>query len=103
MIEPGKIHDGGCHCGSVRFRFTMPADPVIRRCNCTICAMKGVVMLDVPIADCKITAGEDALTLYTFGSGQARHRFFLSWRGCRGGLAARSGEQSCGVLIDDRD
>ena len=37
--------------------------------------MKGVVMLDVPIADCKITAGEDALTLYTFGSGQARHRF----------------------------
>ena len=45
----------------------MPADPVIRRCNCTICAMKGVVMLDVPIADCEITAGEDALTLYTFG------------------------------------
>ncbi|MBX7514868.1 GFA family protein [Qipengyuania sp. GH38] len=75
MIEGGKIYEGGCHCGTVRFRFTMPEAPVIRRCNCTICAMKGVVMVDVPMADCTIMAGEDALTLYTFGSGQAQHRF----------------------------
>ena len=75
MIEGGKTYKGGCHCGTVRFRFTMPEGPVIRRCNCTICAMKGVVMLDVPMADLEITSGEDALTLYTFGSGQAKHRF----------------------------
>ncbi|WP_083508159.1 GFA family protein [Erythrobacter sp. AP23] len=53
----------------------MPEEPVIRRCNCTICAMKGVVMLDVPMASLEITAGRDALVLYTFGSGQAKHRF----------------------------
>ena len=75
MIDGGKTYEGGCHCGTVRFRFTMPDGPVIRRCNCTICAMKGVVMLDVPMADLAITSGEDALTLYTFGSGQAKHRF----------------------------
>ncbi|MBO6768438.1 MAG: GFA family protein [Erythrobacter sp.] len=53
----------------------MPEEPVIRRCNCTICAMKGVVMLDVPMASLEIAAGRDALVLYTFGSGQAKHRF----------------------------
>ncbi len=67
--------EGGCHCGSVRFRFTMPQEPLIRRCNCSICAMKGIVMLDVPKTDVEITAGKDALSLYTFGSGIAKHRF----------------------------
>ncbi|KLI63120.1 GFA family protein [Aurantiacibacter marinus] len=66
---------GGCHCGAVRFTLDMPENPVIRRCNCTICAMKGVVMLDAPMTSLTITAGEDSLSLYTFGSGQARHRF----------------------------
>lgn len=68
-------HHGGCHCGTVRFTVDLPEGPAIRRCNCTICAMKGVVMLDVPLAALEITAGEDSLTLYTFGSGEAKHRF----------------------------
>lgn len=75
MIEPGQVREGGCHCGTVRFRFIVPESPVIRRCNCTICAMKGVVMLDVPMTALEVIKGEDALTLYTFGSGQAKHRF----------------------------
>jgi hypothetical protein len=75
MLKAGEIREGGCHCGAVRFRFTVPESPVVRRCNCTICAMKGVVMFDVPIASLDITRGEDALTLYTFGSHAAKHRF----------------------------
>ncbi|WP_340586365.1 GFA family protein [Erythrobacter alti] len=70
-----EIRQGGCHCGAVRFRFTMPDEPLIRRCNCTICAMKGIVMLDVPKTDVEITAGKDALSTYTFGSGVAKHHF----------------------------
>lgn len=66
---------GGCHCGTVRFSFTMPEEPLIRRCNCSICAMKGIVMLDVPKTDVAVTAGKDALSLYTFGSGVAQHHF----------------------------
>ena len=69
------IREGGCHCGSVRFSADLPPDPVVRRCNCSICAMKGVVMLDVPLEALTITRGEDALTLYTFNSGEAKHRF----------------------------
>jgi len=70
-----ETREGGCHCGTVRFRFTMPGEPLIRRCNCSICAMKGIVMLDVPKTDVEITSGEDALSLYTFGSGVAKHHF----------------------------
>lgn len=75
VIEAGKSLEGGCHCGTVRFRLTVPENTVVRRCNCSICAMKGVVMLDVPVTSLEITQGEEALSLYTFGSGQAKHRF----------------------------
>lgn len=68
-------HRGGCHCGAVRFNVTVPSGASIRRCNCSICAMKGVVMLDVPLAALEIVTGEDRLTLYTFNSGEAKHRF----------------------------
>jgi hypothetical protein len=46
-----------------------------RRCNCTICAMKGVVMIDVPLQDLTVDRGEELLTLYTFNTGAAKHRF----------------------------
>ncbi|WP_126172335.1 GFA family protein [Altericroceibacterium xinjiangense] len=68
-------HGGSCHCGTVRFTVDLPADPRPRRCNCSICAMKGVVMIDVPLGALSVTQGEDALTLYTFHSGEAKHRF----------------------------
>ena len=75
VIPAGETREGGCHCGQVRFRFEMPDDALIRRCNCSICAMKGVVMLDVPMASLELIRGADTLTLYTFGSRQAKHRF----------------------------
>lgn len=71
----GIERKGGCHCGTVRFTFQEPEGAIVRRCNCSICAMKGVVMMDVPMADLTITQGEDVLSLYTFGSGAAKHHF----------------------------
>lgn len=35
-------HEGGCHCGAVRFRIRLQARRAIA-CNCSICAMKGFV------------------------------------------------------------
>lgn len=32
-------------------------------------------MMDMPLANLEIVAGEDALALYTFGTGTAKHRF----------------------------
>ena len=66
---------GGCHCDAVRFSFVMPEEPLIRRCNCSICEMKGIVMLDVPKGDVEVTQGRDVLSTYTFGSGVAKHHF----------------------------
>lgn len=74
MIAAGP-HKGGCHCGGVRFTADLPENPVVRRCNCSICAMKGVLMVDVPLASLTIDQGEDLLTLYTFNSHEAKHRF----------------------------
>ena len=68
-------HEGSCHCGGVRFTVRLPKEVRPRRCNCTICAMKGVVMIDVPLADLTVDRGEELLTLYTFNTGEAKHRF----------------------------
>jgi hypothetical protein len=75
MVGDTQLRAGSCHCGGVRFTVRLPAEPRVRRCNCTICSMKGVVMLDVPLADLTIDDGEELLTLYTFNTGEAKHRF----------------------------
>ena len=49
MVSDTQLRNGSCHCGGVRFTVRVPAEPRVRRCNCTICSMKGVVMLDVPL------------------------------------------------------
>lgn len=69
--------DGGCHCGAVRYRVTFTDWPAGgSRCNCTICAMKGAVMLYVPLAALEVTSGEDdALACYRFNTMVAAHHF----------------------------
>jgi hypothetical protein len=71
------IRTGGCHCGRVRFAATFADDTLSgSRCNCTICAMKGAVMVYVPLADLTVTAGgEDALACYRFNTMAAKHHF----------------------------
>ena len=67
--------EGGCHCGAVRFRANLPEGWKPHLCDCTLCGMKGNVMVDVPLTGLEITKGEDNLTLYTFNTGVAKHRF----------------------------
>jgi len=66
---------GGCHCGAVRFEAEVPEPLAGSRCNCSICAMKGAVMVYVPLAALRVTAGEDALACYGFNTGVAKHHF----------------------------
>ena len=70
----GKV-SGSCHCGAVRFTVDLPQGWSAHRCNCSLCRMKGNVMVDVPLAALTILEGEDDLTLYRFNTGVARHRF----------------------------
>jgi len=69
--------DGRCHCGTVRFTVPLPAVLQGGRCTCSICAMKGAVMIGVPRETLTVTSGEDHLTCYHFNTGAAKH-FFCS-------------------------
>jgi len=66
---------GSCHCGAVKFTVQTPAELTGSRCNCSICAMKGAVMIYVPKADLTVSRGEEDLTCYRFNTGVAQHHF----------------------------
>ena len=66
---------GGCHCGGVRFTVALPGELRAARCNCSICSMKGVVMVAAPVEALQVTAGEELLRTYRFNTEAARHRF----------------------------
>lgn len=69
------IRTGGCHCGAVRYEAEV-AEPLHGgRCNCSICAMKGVVMVHIAQPALKILHGLDALSCYQFNTQIAKHWF----------------------------
>ncbi len=67
--------EGGCHCGAVRFRISVPQTVHVRACNCSICRMTGYLHLTVAREDFQLLAGEDQLREYRFNTGVARHVF----------------------------
>ena len=68
-------HLGGCHCGRVRFEVLAPARLQVSDCNCSICSKAGYLHLIVPADRFRLLSGEDALTVYQFNTGTARHLF----------------------------
>src|SRR5689334_672763 len=76
MIPDITESDGACHCGAVRFHVKL-ADGLRkpRRCNCSMCRMRGAVAVTAKVGDLTITAGEQALTLYQFNTRVAKHWF----------------------------
>jgi hypothetical protein len=73
---PTKTYSGSCHCGAVRFRFTSDEITSGRRCNCSICIRKGIVMsADYIPPDAFEIEGEEALAVYQFGDKDVYHYF----------------------------
>ena len=72
-----ELHEGGCHCGRVRFRVRVGRH-VALDCNCSICRKKGFLHLIVPLDAFDILRGAEALALYEFNTGTAKHRFCRS-------------------------
>ena len=68
-------HSGGCHCGRVQWTVEAPKVLITHTCNCSICDINHYQHLLVPERRFTLTKGEDALSLYTFGSHQAKHYF----------------------------
>jgi hypothetical protein len=66
--QPGpKPHQGGCHCGRVRYQVTIDARNG-SRCNCSIChkvaQLGGIVVPDA----FKLLSGTESITEYAWGS-----------------------------------
>jgi hypothetical protein len=66
--------EGGCHCGAVRFRVEVP-EFTASECNCSMCTMKGILHLIVPVERFQLLKGEAQLTTYSFNTHVAKHRF----------------------------
>jgi hypothetical protein len=65
---------GSCHCGAVRFEVDTDLTYVVE-CNCSICTKRGALHHRVSPEHFRLLSGEDALTLYQFGTRTARHYF----------------------------
>ena len=70
-----RAHTGGCHCGTVRFEAELPEKVEAQSCNCSMCEKLGFIHIIVPQSRFRITAGEEAITTYTFNTGVAKHTF----------------------------
>ncbi|KAJ6191191.1 hypothetical protein N7519_001212 [Penicillium mononematosum] len=64
-------HSGNCHCGAVRFSFTL-SPPLheypTNTCNCSICTKNGYLLVYPFTKDFTIEKGEDVLKDYRFGN-----------------------------------
>ena len=70
----GELKHGGCHCGAVRFEAEVDLASA-RRCDCSICRMRGAVAVSASLDSFTLLAGEAALRLYQFNTGTAKHYF----------------------------
>jgi hypothetical protein len=68
-------HQGGCHCGRVRYEVTMDLSKPVVACNCSMCGRKGTLLGFVPATDFRLVSGEDALTSYRFNRKVIDHLF----------------------------
>jgi len=67
-------HQGGCHCGKVRYEVKTDLGKIMA-CNCSICAKQGLWLTFVPAGKFKLISGEDALRDYQFAKRKVHHLF----------------------------
>ncbi len=88
-----------CHCQAVRFRVRLAEGlGTARRCDCSLCRMRGAVAVSAAMGDIEIVAGGDELTEYRFNTGVARH-FFCSRCGIYTHHRRRSNPDQYGVNV----
>jgi len=68
-------HEGGCHCGKVRYQVTAPADLTVYECNCSMCRMIGFLHLPATNTSFTLLQGAEDLSTYTFNTHKAKHLF----------------------------
>ncbi|KAG7609470.1 Mss4-like superfamily [Arabidopsis suecica] len=70
------LHEGGCHCGKIKWRVKAARSVVAWSCNCSDCSMRGNVHFIVPSSNFELfDDSKDFITTYTFGTHTAKHTF----------------------------
>jgi len=88
-----------CHCGSVQFEVTLAEGlDKPRRCNCSMCRMRGAVAVTADLDGVRILSGAEHLTEYRFNTGVARH-YFCSRCGIYTHHQRRSNPREFGVNV----
>lgn len=67
-------HQGGCHCGKVRFEADLNLSEALS-CNCSICLKRGSLLEFQEADKFKLLSGEDSLTDYLFNKKVIHHMF----------------------------
>jgi hypothetical protein len=68
-------HQGGCHCGAVRYQVDIDVDKGGLVCNCSMCGRSGTVLSFVPVAKFTLDKGDDQLSSYKFNKKHIDHVF----------------------------
>jgi hypothetical protein len=70
-----QAHQGGCHCGAVRYSVEIDLDEPALACNCSMCGRAGTLLHFVPADQFKLESGEDNLSCYQFNKHVIDHLF----------------------------
>lgn len=95
-----KTHQGGCHCGAVRYRVEIDLSKPVTQCNCSICSRTGTLLSFVPASGFTLEKGEDSLTDYQFNR-KVIHHLFCKRCGVRS-FARGEGPKGPAVAINTR-
>jgi hypothetical protein len=88
-----------CHCGAVEFRVRLSDGfNTARRCTCSYCRMRGAIAVSADIGGIEFVKGEDALSMYRFNTGAARH-YFCSHCGIYTHHQRRSNQAQYGINV----
>ena len=69
-------HKGSCHCGAVQFNVQLTDElNTARRCTCSMCSRRGAVAVSAELKDIEFILGQETLSVYSFGTGVAKHYF----------------------------
>lgn len=71
-----RTYHSSCHCGAVELEIT-PVEPLetAQRCDCSYCRRRAAATISVKLQDLRVVNGAKYLTLYTFNTHTAKHRF----------------------------
>ena len=97
--EHPSCYRGSCHCGAVQFSVDLVDGlKTARRCNCSMCRMRGAIAVSAALGGLQITAGREHLSEYRFNTRTARH-FFCSRCGIYTHHQRRSNPEQYGVNV----